>query len=237
MAMRSFSVPDVGTVHIYKRRGSRNIRLSVNSDGKIRVNLPIWLPYRAGIAFAQQKRQWLVSQQKQELLDGQNIGKSHTLQLISDSNASKINTRLTSCEARVYFPTYAHQELIQGAAQKVAKRALLNQAEELLPGRLQDLANLYGLEYGSLSCRHLKSRWGSCNSKQEITLNYYLMQLPWELIDYVLVHELAHTKEMNHSDSFWQLVDECLPEYKQLRKQLRGYQPSVLLPKSPPSMS
>lgn len=235
--MRSFSVPDVGTVYIYKRRGSRNIRLSVNSDGKIRVNLPLWLPYKAGISFAMQKKAWLNQQQKQLLEDGQAIGKTHTLQLVLEDGRSKIVTRLKQNEALVYFGSAASQADVQEAAQKVAKRALLYQAEELLPGRLADLATLYGLEYQALSCRHLKSRWGSCSSHQEITLNYYLMQLPWRLIDYVLVHELAHTKKMNHSPEFWQIVGECLADYKLLRKELRGYQPSVLLPKNSSSMS
>lgn len=237
MAMRSFSVPDIGTVYIYKRRGSRNIRLSVNSDGKIRVNLPLWLPYKAGIGFALQKKSWLNQQQKQLLEDGQPIGKTHTLQLVLEDERNKIATRLKPSEALVYYGAGASKAEVQEAAQKVAKRALLYQAEELLPGRLADLATLYGLSYRALNCRHLKSRWGSCSSHKDITLNYYLMQLPWALIDYVLVHELAHTKEMNHSPKFWQIVEECLPDYKLLRKELRGFQPSVLLPKSSSSMS
>jgi predicted metal-dependent hydrolase len=235
MAAKSFELPGVGTVHVYKRRGSRNIRLSVNSDGKIRVTVPAWLPYKAGLTFATQKQAWLTQQKPQGLKNGQRLGKHHSLQFIVQEDGQP-RTQLKSTEAIVYHQATTPADQLQALAQKVSQRALRQEAEQLLPQRLAQLAAQHHFSYQSVSCRHLKSRWGSCDSKQRITLNYYLMQLPWNLIDYVIIHELAHTQELHHGDSFWALVASCLPNYKTSRQQIKHYQPSVLLPKSTTSM-
>ncbi|MDQ5972510.1 MAG: hypothetical protein QG553_669 [Patescibacteria group bacterium] len=233
MAHKVFELDNIGTVYVYKRRGAKNMRLSVNSDGKIRVSMPTWLPYQAGLTFAQQKRDWLATQSQREVFkNDQRIGKYHTLRLISKSEILNTKTRLLDTEAIVYYGAAATESQIQTAAHDVAKRAAKAEAEQLLPQRLKTLANQYDFSYNALSVRHLKSRWGSCSSKHDITLNYYLMQLPWELIDYVLVHELAHTRHLNHSSAFWATVEACLLDYKKRRQQLKHFQPSLLPVKS-----
>lgn len=239
MPVKVFDVPDLGQVHIYKRSGTRNIRLSVTGEGKIRVSMPQWMPYKAGLLFASQKQDWL-NQQKQTvnlLRAGQRIGKYHTLRFMTGANA--VRSRVTDTEIVISHPS--NQEVTAHAVQKVAKagaeRALRQEGEQLLPRRLKELAAKHDFNYQAVTIRHLKSRWGSCNSKREITLNYYLMQLPWEQIDYVLVHELAHTEHLNHSQRFWQAVEIALPNYKERRKILNTYQPSVLAPKNTRSMA
>jgi predicted metal-dependent hydrolase len=229
VASKEFIIPDLGTVTIYKRRGAKNIRLSVNSDGKIRATMPTWLPYQAGLVFVQQKKAWLLSQsQRPTLKNGDRIAKYHTLRIYSKVGIAKLQTRLTATEAAVYYPLGATSQAIQEAAHSVSKRAAKAEGEQLLPKRLKDLAVKHGFSYKEVQIRHLKTRWGSCSSLHNITLNYYLMQLPWELIDYVLIHELSHTRELNHSAAFWQEVEGCLSDYKERRKQLKNYQPSLL---------
>ncbi len=233
MASKQFEVADLGIIAVYKRRGAKNIRLSVNSDGKIRVTMPTWLPYQAGVAFAQQKKAWLQAQSRTEQLrDGQRIGKYHTLKILHKVGIAQPQTRLTDTTAYVYYPTSYTPEQLQPTAHAVAKRAAKAEAEQLLPQRLAELARKHDRSYKEVTIRHLKTRWGSCSSLHSITLNYYLMQLPWDLIDYVLVHELAHTKELNHSAAFWRLVEDAIPDYKQKRRELKNYQPSLLSAKA-----
>jgi predicted metal-dependent hydrolase len=98
----------------------------------------------------------------------------------------------------------------------------------LLPIRLQQLSKKYDYQYASVSIKSLKSRWGSCDSNNNISLNLYLMELPWELIDYVLVHELNHTIAMHHGPDFWQKMEAKMPNSKLLRKQLKQYRAGLL---------
>ena len=76
-----------------------------------------------------------------------------------------------------------------------------------------------------MAVKRLKSRWGSCDQHTNIILNIFLMQLPWECIDYVLLHELTHTNVLHHGPDFWLAMTQVLPNVTQLRKAMRDYQP------------
>jgi len=95
-------------------------------------------------------------------------------------------------------------------------------SHEYLPQRVQYFADIMNLDYKVLKFRKMKSRWGSCSSAQVITLNTQLMKVEKELIDYVIVHELAHLVHMNHSSDFHALVENYLPDAKELRKKLKN---------------
>jgi predicted metal-dependent hydrolase len=101
---------------------------------------------------------------------------------------------------------------------------LRRQAISILPALLADLAGLHGFVYKEVKIRKSKTRWGSCSSKGTISLSFYLMLLPQHLITYVLLHELCHTIQMNHSPAFWALLDEHTHgQAKPLRKELKQY--------------
>lgn len=94
-------------------------------------------------------------------------------------------------------------------------------ARELIQERINYFNRFYKFYYKTLSIKDLTSRWGSCSSKKNLNFNYKLIFLPPELRDYVIVHELCHLKEMNHSSSFWRLVAETLPNYAEHERALR----------------
>jgi hypothetical protein len=94
-------------------------------------------------------------------------------------------------------------------------------AENYLSQRVEYFSKIMQLSYSKLQFKNLKSRWGSCDSKRIITLNYQLLKVEKELIDYVVVHELAHLQEMNHSKRFHMIVDNYIVDAKQKRKQLK----------------
>jgi len=89
------------------------------------------------------------------------------------------------------------------------------------------LADEFGFSYERVRFSHASSRWGSCSSGGTVSLNITLMRLPDRLIDYVLIHELAHTKHMNHSAEFWAEVEKHDPGYKRHRKALKMFSPFV----------
>ncbi|NJN03967.1 MAG: M48 family metallopeptidase [Leptolyngbyaceae cyanobacterium RM1_1_2] len=94
-------------------------------------------------------------------------------------------------------------------------------AKQALPHWLQQLSQAAQLPYTKVTIRGQKTRWGSCSSQQHISLNYKLLFLPPPLVDYVLIHELCHTQQMNHSPAFWQSVEQQRPDYQRSREQLK----------------
>lgn len=95
-------------------------------------------------------------------------------------------------------------------------------ARQLVMKRLVELNRHYGFSYSRVSIRNQRSRWGSCSENGNLNFNYRIVFLHPELQDYIMVHELCHLQELNHSPRFWQLVAKAIPNYKLLAKQVRS---------------
>ena len=105
-------------------------------------------------------------------------------------------------------------------AEEISK--LADKALNYIPGRVKYYANIIDVTYGRITIRNQKTRWGSCSNKGNLNFNCLLMLTPPEVIDYVVVHELCHRKEMNHSKAFWKCVEMHYPRYKEARKELKS---------------
>lgn len=229
MAHKQFMLDEQTSITVYKRKASRSLRLSITPKGQIRVSIPTWAPYISGVEFAKSRRDWIQAQRPVAaiLKPGQAIGKAHRLHIVARPELKTVRSRVVSNAVTVYHPmslTVASAE-VQKSAEQASLRALRSQAECLLPQRLEQLANAHGFAYKSVKIKQLKSRWGSCDQQRNITLNLFLMQLPWAAIDYVLLHELTHTKVLRHGPPFWQEMEQVLPGVRQLCQELRRYQP------------
>lgn len=98
-----------------------------------------------------------------------------------------------------------------------------DRAQNTISGRVTFFNQFYRFQYKNISIRNQKTIWGSCTRQGKLQFNYKLLRLPQRLLDYVVVHELCHLQEHNHSEKFWRLVEKVLPDHKQLRKVLRNH--------------
>lgn len=104
----------------------------------------------------------------------------------------------------------------------VIKKFYNKQAKEIIPTKLQELSNKTGLKFNNISVKWMESKWGYCDSFKNIVISSKLLIHDWATIEYVLVHELCHTIYMNHSNEFWNLVSKYIPNYKEIRKDMKG---------------
>lgn len=100
---------------------------------------------------------------------------------------------------------------------------LAQKAMEVLPERTAYFSAKIGVSYGGITIRNQRTRWGGCSSKGNLNFNCLLMVTPPEIQDYVVVHELCHRKEMNHSDRFWKEVEKILSDYKERKAWLKEH--------------
>lgn len=121
---------------------------------------------------------------------------------------SKIQARQ---EALEQFPVFTMDEI----------RGLADKALVVIPEKVKKYAPIVGVDYGKITIRNQRSRWGSCSSKGNLNFNCLLMLFSDEVIDYVVVHELCHRKHMNHSAAFYEEVERVFPEYRKYQKWLK----------------
>lgn len=102
-------------------------------------------------------------------------------------------------------------------------QSLVKKAKEIIPQRVLDYAQRMGVDYGRITIRSQRTLWGSCSSKGNLNFNCLLLLTPPEVLDYVVVHELCHLKEMNHSKRFWEELRRVLPDYEIQKKWLKDH--------------
>lgn len=115
------------------------------------------------------------------------------------------------------------QKLTMDEVRQLADRAL-----NVIPEKVRYYAKIMGVSYGRITIRNQKSRWGSCSGKGNLNFNCLLMLAPDEVLDYVVVHELCHRIEMNHSKAFWNQVENVMPDYKEKRQWLKVHGSEII---------
>ena len=204
---------DFGKIHFVVRRSARNITMRVKEDG-LHVTTP---PYRSitalleAIAPFRERLRNVCSEVKPKPFD-LNFSieaecfrlKLETSPLKNFTVSMRDETVVIACPAHADFTTDRVQTLVKNAVM----RAMRKKAEEYLPPLVQYWSSLFDLPYNKVTISKARSRWGSCSSKRDISLSFYLMLLPAHLMDYVILHELAHTREMNHGPKFWELLNQ-----------------------------
>lgn len=222
---------EFGEITIRRSVHSRSIRISVTPNGTLRASLPPYAPLFTVKRLISSSRDELRKMLEREtpaysLHHGMEIGKSHRLAIVKAAR-----TTIKRYKQQITVVLGPGDDITNPKIERMVRdeiiAALRVEAKSYLPKRLAYLAKQLDCHYDNARFSHAGSRWGSCSSTGTISLNIALMGLPFELIDYVIIHELCHTKQMNHSQKFWKLVEEADPSYKLHRKMLKSHSPTI----------
>ena len=224
---------EFGEIKIRKNKLARSVKLSVGVDGSLRASIPYYSPefsvQRLVNHNRTQIREMLALHNAKNLYkNGDLIGKTHTL-FFRKFLGEEIKISNEGNQILVQIPQDLSFEnsLIQSEIRKTVSKILRKQAKAYLPRRIDFLAEKYGFNFKKLRFSHTGTRWGSCSSSGTISLNIALMNLPHHLIDYVIIHELCHTRQMNHSSKFWQEVEKYCPDYKKYVQEIKQFSPTI----------
>ncbi len=223
---------EFGDITVRRSALSSRVKLSIAPNGSLRVSVPRATPLlvvRGVIASSRRQIRTLLDSTTSATTvyaHGDQIGKSHRLEL---TQGTKLTTTIHGQTITVSYPRSADSTSrdVQLYIRQAVIKALRKEAKSYLPRRLEHLARTNGFSYQTVRFSHASTRWGSCSSDGVISLNIALMKLPFETIDYVLLHELSHTKHMDHSKQFWTQLHSVYPHYEAVRKSLKLQQPSI----------
>lgn len=179
------------------RSNRKTLAIQINPDLSVTVRAPIYAPQRDIERILREKEGWI---------------QKH-IEKIREQEAKR---KKTQGEKGEYGEFVERDYLTNEEIKKLADKAL-----QYIPKRVSYFAKQIGVTYGKITIRNQKTRWGSCSSKGNLNFNCLLMLTPPEVIDYVVVHELCHRKEMNHSGAFWSEVEKVIPDYKEQVKWLK----------------
>jgi predicted metal-dependent hydrolase len=231
VTQQSIQDDEFGEIDVRRIKTARAIKVGVTPAGKLRATMPPRAPLyllKRLVKDSRSEVRALLERHvpKNHYESGMQIGKSHSLLIM---NGPSLNIAVQKTVITLALPDdieLSHPEVQQLIRQQVIK-SLRKEAKSYLPRRLKTLANTHGYQYERVRFSHASTRWGSCSTSGTISLNIALMRLPFELIDYVLIHELCHTQQMNHSPSFWRLVEAADPSYLEHRKRMKLETPTI----------
>ena len=223
---------EFGEIVVKKRSLAKSVSLKIAPDGRIQITMPPYAPLLAAKTLIKTSRKQireLVSQYRERLsyTENRQIGKSHNLLIQTTAKPSSVKIVGTQILAEINEAESVESAINQQLIRSKILAALRKEAKSYLPRRLSFLAKEHGFSFARSKITHSSSRWGSCSSSGTISLNIGMMNLPFELIDYVIIHELCHTKHMNHSTAFWNEVYKFDPQYKMHRNELKKYSPHI----------
>ena len=230
-------LPGIGKVKVRRGMNIRFLSVRIAPGRGVWVNVPYGVSGRQVEEFVVSQQEWirtnLAKIQTYEKDTGVGLGmdsevktKFHVLKVLACDDA-RPHYKIEGKEIRLYIPRNTDYKKIAPYVENFLIEIYRMESKRYLPGRVKELAERFGFRDRELSFRNNISNWGSCSSEDNISLNVKLMKLPDEIIDYVILHELCHTVEKNHSADFWALMKKVCPDCMKLRERLRQYNTRV----------
>ena len=205
------------------RSKRKTLSLIVETNGTLTVRAPLRMKETDIRRFIEEKKGWIKQKQAKALkdavaprqfVDGESflyLGKEVTLRIVPNGNSALMMDGI-----------FKLTKSAQPRAESVFEDWYKKQARKVLSERVNFFSHKYGFKVGKIRISSARTRWGSYSSKGTLSFTWRLVMAPLEIIDYVVVHELCHSKELNHSKAFWAQVEAILPDYKWRRKWLKS---------------
>lgn len=221
-------------ITLFKSSRAKSLNITIKPFSGVRVSVPKSVSFKKAKSIVEQRMEWikkhLPRMQKAEDLftvfdwDTEFKTREHVLTLVQ-SEKDVLRATVRNCQIKIDIPKEMDisENIVQEEIRKGIERAWRREAKAWLPGRLEELAKKHGFKYKQVAIKNAKTRWGSCSSDNNINLSLHLMRLPDHLIDYVILHELVHTKIKNHSPHFWQLLDQVTGNARKLDREVKEY--------------
>ena len=227
MTAKVVQFTQIGPVSFQRNRRSKNIKIRVKPDQSVHVSFPWYALSAEVVNFVNKNISWIILQQQkmaakkpEPLAETVFKTKLHTIEIKKGEKLDAIRKKDLIEIFTDDFESEKSRLFVQGIIESIYRF----EAHKLLPGRLSELALQFGFQYGKVGIRNNKRNWGSCSGRNNISLNLQMMKLPDELIDYILLHELVHTKIKNHGPLFWEKLDEITgKKARELAKKVRSY--------------
>jgi len=226
-------IKGVGVIFFRSNRAKR-LNITIKPLIGVRVSVPPFVSFKKAKQATEQRINWIkthLSKMKkaEDLftifnLDTKFQTRAHRLEMkFSNTDSLRFVVRNNKIAVKIPLSNKIGDVEVQNEIRKAIESAWRKEAKDYLPLRVKKLAEKHKFEYKSVAIKNAKTRWGSCSFINNINLNLHLMRLPDHLIDYVILHELVHTKIKNHSRDFWQLLDVVCGNAKKLDREVKEY--------------
>ena len=209
------------------RKHIKYLRIKIDRDGKLIISAPRLMPQRQIDNFLEKKKGWIISTQKKILSQQQlySIWADHIL-LYGNIYTYQKDKNLTN-KIIVDTNTFIITSDLDLTNHTIQTKRLKEYAKEVLTIQLQVLSQKHNTSFNKIIIRDQKTKRGTCSSQKNIGLNRKLIKMPTTIAEYIICHELAHLKEMNHSTRFWAYLDTLYPERKQAEQWLKDNRMTV----------
>ena len=218
----------------FHSHSAKRLNITIKPFVGVRVSVPRSVSFKKASALTENRISWikthLSKMQKAEglltvfHLDTKFQTRSHYLEMkFSDTEALKTLVRDNKIDVSIPHSHNIEDSKVQNAIRQAIELAWRKEAKIHLPGKVKLLAAAHKFEYKNVAIKNSKTRWGSCSFDNNINLSLHLMRLPDHLVDYVILHELVHTRVKNHSKDFWQLLDIVSGDARKLDREVKGY--------------
>jgi predicted metal-dependent hydrolase len=239
LAERTYFLQQSGVSVLFKKRkGIKRLSIRINKEGQVFLTMPYLVSFREAEKFLLSRQDWIKktiikikdANPPQKFSFGK-ILETHFHSIFVEKT-DKMSFRQTQDLDNLIILIPENIDITNEEAQIYIKNAsielLRKEAKKYLPYRLKQLAEKYSYKFTEVKIKNMSTRWGSCSSKNNINLNLHLMRLPYEYIDYVLLHELVHTVHKNHGAEFWNELNRISPSAGKLSKIIRKISPDTL---------